>query len=111
MNTKAVARTLRGMINLLSGPERWAKGAPGKTMICEPVGARDPNAVSWCLVGAAHKVAGVKTATETMKYLDRCIPGPLIGQAVYYNDRGATTYEDIHLLLKTALYALEEGEK
>jgi len=54
MNTKEALLQIR---SLLSNPVRWTRGAPARNAQGYSIGAQDPAATCYCVVGATYKVA------------------------------------------------------
>lgn len=98
---------LEGVLDLLSDPEHWNKGCYAKTSDGTKTDGRDPEAVTFCTVGAVQKVVGPHTLLflDVVCHLNRFSTGQTI---TVYNDDPQTTHEDIILLLKNALYQARE---
>jgi hypothetical protein len=88
---------------ILSSPEKWTKGCSAYDSDGYPVLPTEPEAVRWCLLGAAQKaycrdlVTGVVVKNE----LRRRSPGWFVS---FYNDDPTTTFEDIQRLLAEPFY-------
>ena len=54
MNARQALLQIR---SLLSDPVRWSKGAPARNAQGYSIGAQDPTATCYCVVGATYKVA------------------------------------------------------
>lgn len=97
---------LEDVLDLLSDPGKWTQGSYGKTSKGTDTWGNDPNAVSFCLLGAIQRVTNDRlTSALFISQLTNKIERENI---VKFNDDPQTTHEDIILFLKTALYQMNE---
>lgn len=98
---------LREMRELLSDESRWCKGYGARDEHGFEVGSNDPEACSWCLLGAHQSVAGVhQNTSQSWIYLCDFVPG---GCPIEFNDAGGTTHADVlDVLDRTIRYVYEK---
>lgn len=73
--------------------EGWTKGTLA-TNDRYPVDVEDPEAKSFCMIGAMMKVSGRYT-TELDGYLSRVLPSGHFGVVASFNDSPETTLDDV----------------
>lgn len=96
---------LEGMLEVLSSPDKWVKGAYGLTEEGGVVWGTHPDAVQFCLTGAFQRVTNTQHTAQLFGN-----PGPYTEKAILtFNDNPETTYEDVILFLRNRIKELENG--
>lgn len=88
--------------------EGWTKGAAARNSLGFSTGVGDPEAVSFCMIGAMERAAGGTYDMECEIYLRQCMP---FGQDVpVFNDRSDTYLEDVvRVFDRATILAKEDG--
>lgn len=99
---------LRGMRELLAEPARWTQKAPARNAAGTPTSAvLDPEACSWCVFGAAFRIAP-RHSNAAMKRLKERLnddrPGAYIGVA-RWQDEPERTHAEVLALFDRAIEA------
>lgn len=100
---------LEDVLDLLSDPGKWTQGSYGKTSKGTDTWGNDPNAVSFCLLGAIQRVTNDRSASSLFMFISQLTSKIERENIVKFNDDPNTTHEDVVLFLKTALYQMKEG--
>lgn len=105
---------LNGVKRLLSDPKHWTKETYARDANGLKVDELGDNACSWCIAGAARKVAREEVAIPTYN-AETVITNVLrdeaqcIDEAVHkFNDAPTTTHEDVMNALTCAIKKLED---
>jgi hypothetical protein len=99
---------LQPIRELLSGPEKWCKGAFARTAWGNTIDSADPGAISFCLIGAVnHCYPWPSPQNQKVK---TALRQRLTKELMNFNDIPETTFADIQALLKEPLYA-SNGEQ
>lgn len=120
--SKTVADVLGEMIALFENPDRWCKHHDllfeGREAIPVPkimayLVAEEK--AQFCLRGAAQAFCPNKEDVTTLHEVGRVISNVLthdrgVCSITYFNDAKSTTHEDVMLVLKKALYSVQEVE-
>lgn len=96
--------------DLLADPVRWTKGSTGRNIDGEFSLANDSRTVSWCLVGAVHKVCPTdfilgEDVQEELRFTlrkRRCSSG-----LVFFNDSFDTKHSQVLGLIDRTIKRLE----
>ena len=91
--------------DLISDPERWAKGYYAHDKDGDYVPPRDGNACKWCAAGATIVVSpddDNDDSRHALALLQKALPSGFLF-ATNYNDRPTTTHADILALFDRAI--------
>lgn len=96
--------TLRNVRELLSDPRRWTRGSVARTADDAETHPRSPNAVAWCLIGAAEHCATDRHSywaarSALLEEVTRRQPGAGIPR---FNDMA--THDEILSVVEAALH-------
>lgn len=99
---------LEGVRDLLADADNWIQGDYAKTSDGSPTTGIDPEATSFCMLGAVQKVTQ-SSDWYLLDVVDFLSDMTEMGDVVEFNDAPITTHEDVILLLKNALYNINEA--
>lgn len=113
MSDMKPSEVLDGVLNILSEPERWTKGANARDARRREVDIADPRATCWCIHGALLRVSGpvniwphCNASYDALGYLYRVIRKTESA----FNDAPVTTFNMVQDALQKARdMALAEG--
>lgn len=83
---------------LLSSPDKWTKGAYARNDAGYAVPATDPEAVSFCLLGAIQRCYLDRSDVKA-RLFEACYTSFYMGP-INYNDAKTTTHADVIRLVK-----------
>lgn len=113
---KEAITLLEGAKALLSSPDAWTKESFARDKYDEHTDIESPAACKFCSIGAIYRLVGttqedinaLSHATRSLTAVIKKKFGDKFGDLAYFNDRPATTHQDVLNLFSEAIEHLKQ---